>query len=87
MTKKELYKAMDGRISMSSIGEYSDEIVILGKFGIVSWMDGYWDIWITGVHRTKELSSNKVKRAALGYPTNLNLLITMDNNKTTKPQC
>ena len=45
---------------MSSIGEYSDDIVILGKFGIISWMDDYWDIWITGVHRGKELSSKKV---------------------------
>jgi hypothetical protein len=60
MTKKQLYEAMGGRISMSSIGEYSNEIVILGKFGIVSWMDDYWDIWITGVHHRKVLSSKKV---------------------------
>ncbi len=40
MTKKELYEAMDGRISMASIGEYSDEYQILGKYGMVSWM-GY----------------------------------------------
>ncbi len=64
MNKIQLYEAMGGRISMSSIGEYSDDIVILGKFGIVSWMDDYWDIWITGVHRDKELSSNKVKHLA-----------------------
>jgi len=63
MTKKELYEAMDGRISMSSIGEYSDEYQILGKYGMVSWM-GYWDIWITGVHLDKELSSRKVKHLA-----------------------
>ena len=60
ITKKQPYEAMGGRISMSSIGEYSDEIVILGKYGIVSWMGGYWDIWITGVHHGKELSSKKV---------------------------
>ncbi len=60
MNKKQLYNAMGSRISMSSIGEYSGEIVILGKYGIVSWMDDYWDIWITGVHHRKELSSKKV---------------------------
>jgi hypothetical protein len=60
MNKKQLYDAMGGRISMSAIGKYSDEIVILGKFGIISWMDDYWDIWITGVHLDKELSSKKV---------------------------
>ncbi len=61
MTKKELYEAMGGRISMSSIGEYSDEYQILGKYGMVSWMGDYWDVWITGVHLDKELSSRKVK--------------------------
>ncbi len=60
MNKIQLYEAMDGRISMSSIGEYSNDIVILGKYGIVSWMDDYWDIWITGIHHQKELSSKKV---------------------------
>ncbi len=49
MTKKEIYEAMGGRISMSSIGEYSDEYQILGKYGMVSWMDGYWDVWINGL--------------------------------------
>ena len=77
MTKKDLYKAMVGRISMSSIGEYSDEIVILGKFGIVSWMDDYWDIWITGVHRDKELSSNKVKHLCSAIKT---LVKTLDTD-------
>ena len=60
MNRKQLYEAMGGRISKTSIGEYSNDIVILGKFGIVSWMDDYWDIWITGVHHEKELSSKKV---------------------------
>ena len=60
MNKKQHYDAMGGRISMTSIGVYSNEIVILGKFGIISWMDEYWDIWITGVHHKKELSSKKV---------------------------
>ena len=60
MNKNQLYEAMDGRISMSSIGEYSGEITILGKYGTVSWMDDYWDIWITGIHHRKELSSKKV---------------------------
>ena len=64
MTKKEIYEAMGGRISMSSIGEYSDEYQILGKFGMVSWMDDYWDVWITGVHLDKELSSRRVKHLA-----------------------
>jgi hypothetical protein len=64
MTKKEIYTAMGGRISMSSIGEYSDEYQILGKYGMVSWMDDYWDVWITGVHLDKELSSRKVKHLA-----------------------
>ncbi len=64
MTKKELYEAMGGRISMSSIREYSDEFQILGKFGMVSWMGDYWDVWITGVHLDKELSSRKVKHLA-----------------------
>ena len=61
MTKKELYEAMDGRISMSSIGKFEGEIQILGKYGMVSWMGDYWDVWITGVHLDKELSSRKVK--------------------------
>ena len=64
MTKKQLYEAMGGRISMASIGEYSDEIQILGKYGMVSWMDDYWDVWITGIHRGIELSSRKVKHLA-----------------------
>ena len=46
---------------MSSIGEYSHEYQILGKYGMVSWMDDYWDVWITGVHLDKELSSRRVK--------------------------
>ena len=49
---------------MSSIGEYSDEYQILGKYGMVSWLDDYWDVWITGVHLDKELSSRKVKHLA-----------------------
>ena len=61
MTKKEIYEAMGGRISMSSIAEYSDEFQILGKYGMVSWMGDYWDVWITGVHLDKELSSRRVK--------------------------
>ena len=61
MTKKEIYEAMGGRISMASIGEYSDEIQILGKYGMVSWMGDYWDVWITGIHLDKELSSRRVK--------------------------
>ena len=60
MKKKEMYLAMGGRISMTSIGKYSDEVVIVGKFGMVSWMDDYWDIWITGVHHGKELSQRRV---------------------------
>ena len=31
---------------------------------MVSWMDGYWDIWITGIHHGIELSSRKVKHLA-----------------------
>ena len=61
MTKKEIYEAMGCRISMSSIGEYSNEYQILGKYGMVSWMDDYWDIWITGLHHGIELSRKKVK--------------------------
>jgi len=64
MTKQELYDAMGGRISIKSIGEYSDEFVIIGKWGMVSWMDDYWDIWITGVHHGKELSQRKVNSLA-----------------------
>jgi hypothetical protein len=66
MTKKELYEAMGGRISMSSIRKYSDEFQILGKYGMVSWMGDYWDIWITGVHLDKELSSRRVKQLCEG---------------------
>ncbi len=64
MTKKEIYAAMGGRISMVSIGEYSDEYQILGKYGMVSWMGDYWDVWITGLHHGIELSSRKVKHLA-----------------------
>jgi len=64
MTKKEIYEAMDGRISMVSIGKFEDEIQILGKFGMVSWMGDYWDVWITGIHHEIELSSKKVKHLA-----------------------
>ena len=46
---------------MVSIGEFEDEIQILGKYGMVSWMGGYWDVWITGVHLNKELPSRRVK--------------------------
>jgi len=44
---------------MVSVGEYSDEYQILGKYGMVSWMDDYWDVWISGLD--KELSSRRVK--------------------------
>ena len=64
MTKKELYEAMGGRISMSSIAEYSGEYQILGKYGMVSWMGDYWDVWVTGIHLDKELSSRRVKHLA-----------------------
>jgi len=42
---------------MVSIGEFADEYQILGKYGMVSWMDDYWDVWITGIHHEIELSS------------------------------
>ena len=45
---------------MSSIGVYSGEYQILGKFGLVSWMDDYLDVWITGIHKSKKLSQRKV---------------------------
>jgi len=61
MTKKEIYTAMGGRISMVSIGEFADDYQILGKYGMVSWMDVYWDVWITGIHLDKGLSSRRVK--------------------------
>jgi len=77
MTRKELYEAMDGRISMSSIREYSGEHQILGKFGMVSWMDGYWDIWITGLHLGKELSSRKFKHLCSAIK---NLVKTLDTD-------
>ena len=64
MTKKEIYAAMGGRISKVSIGEFADEYQILGKYGMVSWMDDYWDVWITGIHHGIELSSRKVKHLA-----------------------
>jgi len=64
MTKKEIYAAMGGRISMVSIGEFEDEIQILGKYGMISWMDDYWDVWITNIHSRVELSSKKVKHLA-----------------------
>ncbi len=64
MTKKEIYAAMGGRISIVSIGKYSDEYQILGKYGMVSWMGDYWDVWITNIHSGVELSSKKVKHLA-----------------------
>jgi len=60
MTKQEIFDLMKGRISMSSIQEYSDVYVIFGRHGIVSFMGKYWDIWVTGVHHGKELSQRKV---------------------------
>jgi len=60
MTKQELYNAMGGRISMTSIKEYSDEYQIIGKFGMVSWMDTYWDIWVTAHHKNKQLGTGKL---------------------------
>ena len=59
-TRQELYDAMGGRLSMIAIGEYSNEMQILCKFGLVSWMGDYWDIWITGVHNDAELTQRKV---------------------------
>jgi len=59
-TKQELFDAMKGRISMTAIQEYSGEFQIIGKFGMVSWMGEYWDVYITGVHQKKELSQRKV---------------------------
>ncbi len=64
MTKKEIYEAMGGKISMVSIGEFEDENQIVGKYGMVSWMGDYWDVWITGIHLDKELSSRRVKHLA-----------------------
>jgi len=77
LTKTELYEAMGGRISMSSIGEYSDEFQILGKYGMVSWLDDYWDVWITGVHLDKELSSRRVKYLCSAIK---NLVKTLDTD-------
>jgi len=68
VTKQFLFDAMKGRISMSAIKEYSDENVIFGKFGIVSWMGDYWDIWITGVHQGKELGARKVNNLVSALP-------------------
>ncbi len=64
MTKKEIYMAMGGRISMVSIGKFEDDSQILGKYGMVSWMGDYWDVWITNIHSGVELSSKKVKHLA-----------------------
>ncbi len=60
MNKQQIYDAMGERISMSAISEFSGEYQILGKFGMVCWMGDFWDVWITGVHRGKELSQRKV---------------------------
>ena len=49
---------------MVSIGKFEDEIQILGKYGMVSWMGDYWDVWITNIHSGVELSSKKVKHLA-----------------------
>ncbi len=59
VTKQWLFDAMKSRISVTSIGEYSGEMQIICKFGLVSWMGDYWDIWVTGVHHGKELSQKK----------------------------
>jgi len=60
MNKNELYNAMGGRISITSIKEYSGTYQIIGKFGMIEWMDDYWDVWITGFHKNKELGTGKV---------------------------
>ena len=50
---------------MTSIGEYSGELMIKGKYGMVSPDNGKWDVFITGVHRGVELSQRRVKKLSL----------------------
>lgn len=83
MTKQELFDAMKGRISITAIQEYSDEYVIYGKFGMVSWLDGVWDIWITGVHHGKELSQRKVNSLA----RRINERVKVDFQELTGESC
>ncbi|MCZ6897650.1 MAG: hypothetical protein O7D95_02925 [Betaproteobacteria bacterium] len=60
MNKQELFNTMNGRISMTSIKEYCGTYQIIGKFGMVEWMDDYWDVWVTAHHKGKELGTGKV---------------------------
>lgn len=60
MTKQELFEAMGGRISITAIQEYSGTFQIIGKFGMIEWLSGEWDVWVTAIHKNKELGTGKV---------------------------
>ena len=75
MTKQEIYNSLQGRLSITSIKEYSDEYVIFGKFGMVAPFDDGWDVWITGIHQGKELTQRKVNNlvSAISSKVGINL--------------
>ncbi len=83
MNKQELFDAMKGRISKTSIKEYSGEFVIMGKYGMVSWMGDYWDVWLTGAHHGKELGTQLVTYRARALEPLVKSIDTAFNNEAT----
>jgi hypothetical protein len=59
MTKDEIYDACQGKISKTSIKQYSGDWVISGKYGMIENLGNlnspHWVVWITGVHLDKIL--------------------------------
>ena len=94
MNKEELYDACQGKVSKTSFKEYSGSMVISGKYGMIENLGDLtspcWDIWVTGVHLGKELSTNRinllasalkphVKRLDLTYNRELTCVCTDEN--------
>lgn len=83
MNKQQIYDACEGKISQTSIKQYSGDYVIMGKYGMIENMGEYWDIWVTGVHLGKTLSTKRVKSVLSAIKSLCRGIDTAFNNEMT----
>ena len=86
-TQQYYYDACEGKISKKSIVQYSGDWVIMGKYGMIenlgSKTSPEWDIWVTGVHHAKVLSTKRVKSVLSSLKPYVKCVDTHFNNEAT----
>ena len=87
MRKQYYLDKVGDRISQLAIKQYSGDYVIMGKFGMIenigSQASPYWDIWVTGVHLGKTLSTKRVNKVVSSIKSLATGIDTTFNNEAT----